>query len=698
MDILFEIGTEELPATALADIFESAAISPSGNKETVLETKFKKAFEDARVAFSACEVFATPRRLVFFLQGAAEFQTAQENLLKGPSKQDAYGPDGQPTEKLLGFLKARKALPQDVILSMNQGREYVYVKQKESVQKTQKVLPSILDLFVRSLSFPKMMHWDDSGIHFPRPIRSFLCLCEKKVPPFKIGSLWVSNKTTFFEKSGRKTVVVKSIPAYFQLFKKKGIPLDPAERKNRIREKLEVLARSLKAKLYNDPFLLNEVNFLVECPDLIQALFHEEFLKLPLEVLTVSMARKQRIFGLLDKESRVIPKFLGVLDGRATASEKKRISTNYEHILHAKLQDSLFFYNEDMKVGLEKRREELKDLIFLKGAGSMLEKSERLVSLAKAVGPEAGLSKEEQKTLERAARLCKADLLTQMVGEFPELQGIMGKYYALAAGEPCEVGLAIGEQYLPRTVQDTVPTTGPGSLLAILEKADLVTACFGLGLEPTSSTDPYGLRRSAMGILKIILERKINLSLDFLFGQCKSRKEVLPKLTTFFKDRLKALLVDRGFREDVVEAVLASGFDQPYASFMRVEALSRILKEDYFPKAWKVVERTVNILKGNREALPGRVDPALLAEDLEKEVFRRYEASSEGIRQAIQVQDFRRATSLYAEAFFDILGTFFEKVLVNVDNPLVRANRLVLMRIIKELYTQKIADLSKIRL
>lgn len=706
-DLLFEIGTEELPATNLADIFESL-------EENIFSVKFRKAFEEKRIGIRSCKVLATPRRLVFHAEGIETAQRPQDEKIKILAKQEAYTDNGQPTEKLLMILKHRNFPLKETVISDLNGREYVFIKKSEAVQKTASLLPEILTTLVKSLPFQKNMKWDDSGVYFPRPIRNYLCLYGDRVISFKIGHTRVKNETIIFSKSKRTAYSVKDIPAYFGLLKKNGVILDPAERKKAIQDVLFKLIGTLPGRLYDDPFLLNEVNFLVEDPQGVTAPFEEAFLKLPLEVLTVSMARKQRIFGLVDKNNKVLPRFLAILDGKTGEKEKKVISHNIENILHAKLQDSLFFYNEDIKISLEKKREELKNLIFLKDAGSMFEKSNRLINLAKQLAKEIQLSGGDQGFLERACFLSKSDLLTQMVGEFPELQGIMGKYYALENGEPHEVAFAIGEQYLPRTVQDRLPETIIGAYLSIFDKMDLIVTCFGLGLDPSSSLDPYGLRRSAAGIFKIILEHKLNVSFykffiqadrfahDAISNACPkknpSHDDREKKLEAFFKDRFKGVLTDKGFREDLVDASMASDFRIPYETFLRVEALSYLVDDPHFAEAWKVVERTSNILKGNKEALPDEPKDELLQEDLERQVFESYGKSHAAIRQAANSRDFKLATSLYAEAFFDILNKFFEKVFVNAEDLVIRKNRLALLRDVNRLYTANIADLSKIRL
>ena len=696
-DVLFEIGTEELPATNLADIFESP--------ENILEVRLKKVLEEKRIRFQGLQILATPRRIIYRITGVEESQEPKDLFIKILPKQEAFSADGLPTEKFLMILKHKNARVEETVVQEQGGREQMYLKKAEEVRKTEAVLPEIFETLIKSSAFPKNMKWDDSGVVFPRPIRSLLCFYGPKALRFKIGNLKAGNETLIFLRSKRTRRLVKDIPAYFKLLKKNGIFADPRERKKEIGSQLEKLAKAAGAKLYDDPFLLSEVNFLLERPSALGAPFGKEFLALPLEVLAVSMARKQRIFGVVGKDGGLLSKFFAVLDGTTGTRQKKIISSNMEGILHAKLKDSLFFYKEDTKLPLEKKRDELKNLVFLKDAGSMLQKSERLVKLAKALRASLGLSDEDANALERACFLSKCDLLSQMVGEFPELQGVMGKYYALESKESAKTAQAIGEQYLPRTVHDRLPESLAGSLLSIFDKTDLIVACFRLGLEPTSSLDPYGLRRSATAILKILLDKNLPLSLPDLLNSDLQElgltgakdKETLDKLKAFFKDRFKALLVDRGIREDLVEAVLASGFEFPCRVHDKIRLLDPVLKEPFFPQAWKVVERTVNILKGNKETLPERIEPSVFTEELERRVHEHYESYREGILKAVQNSDFRLATSLYAGAFFDILGEFFEKVFVNAEDLKVRKNRLALLKVVRDLYTENIADLSKLR-
>lgn len=699
-DVLLEIGSEELPATNLADIFQNNAVNP-------LEAAARKVFEAHRVQIASLRVYATPRRLVFHATGVAAQQASRDILTRLLTRQESLDTDGKPTEKLLTILKHRGGTIEQTVTQESNGKEYLFLKKAEPVRPTAAVLPDVLAEIVKGLAFPKNMYWNDSGFHFPRPIRWLVGLYGSKPVTFRVADLRSKPETVFFCKSRRARAAVKDTAAYFRLLSKRGVILDQFERKRRVQMLLEKLAKPLGGRIYDDPFLLNEVTYLVETPEGLAAPFSREFLDLPLEVLTVSMARKQRLFGLVDAAGRVQPSFLAILDGRATDKQKKRISRNMEGILRAKLQDSLFFYREDQKVTLEKKRPELAGLVFLKNAGSMLEKSERLVRLCAPFARHAGLDAQETRDLERAAYLCKSDLLTQMVGEFPELQGITGRYYALAHGESSGTATAIGEQYLPRTAADPLPSARVGCALSALDKIDLITACFGLGLEPTSSLDPYGLRRSAAGVMKIAVEKGIELSVPALVDASleelsryvaeDKRKAARPKLIAFFKDRFKAVLTDRGYREDLIEAAMASRFDSPAETARRIETLSELASGSDFLQASKVVERTSNILKGNKLQLPGELRADLLREDLEKRVYELFRDRADGIRRAADSGDLSQATSLYARAFFAILEQFFEQVFVNHDDLEVRTNRLALLKGIRDLYTEKIADLSKIK-
>ena len=710
-DLIFEIGTEELPATNLADLFEPAAGTPKA--DLALLAKWKKIFQDYRIPFESAEVWATPRRLVFYLKNVSAAQEPCDRLTKLMAHAEAYGPSGQPTEKLLTVLKHRNTPLEETLVSELNGKPHVFIKKAEPVRKTVAVLPELLEAFVPTLPFPKTMKWDDSGFYFPRPIRSTLCFYGTQCIRYLLADVRSGDKSFIFSKSKRTGYPVADGVSYFKLLNRHGVILDPVERKKSIQFILDKLARSFHGRLYEDPFLMNEVNFLVENPQGLSAGFDEQFLKLPVEVLAVSMARQQRLFGLTDPSGKLLPKFLAVVDRPMNEKERKLISRNCENILQAKLRDSLFFYREDSKVSLEKRRAELKNIIFLKGAGSIYEKTERLVNLSKQFSQELKLSKQDQDTLERACFLSKCDLLTQMVGEFPELQGVMGKYYALESGEPASVSSAIGEQYLPRTLGDRLPDTLPGCFLSIFDKCDLVCACFGLGLEPTSSMDPYALRRSATSVLRIILDKKLELSLSRLLVQSdRFTHDVIDnhhpkknlnhdqrekKLRLFFRDRLTALFIEKGFDTFLIEAVLDSGFDSPYEVLTRLESLSKISAQRYFMNACKVVERTHNILKGYKDALPDTPDSTLFVEPLEEQVLKQLESNKPGICDAKKERDFARATSLYAEAFFDILSEFFDKVFINAEDPKVRKNRLSLLKNVKELYTRDIADLSNIQ-
>ncbi|MEI8344947.1 MAG: glycine--tRNA ligase subunit beta, partial [Candidatus Omnitrophota bacterium] len=562
---------------------------------------------------------------------------------------------------------------------------------------------------------PKTMRWDlrwagGADFCFSRPVRSFLCFYgAQTLKNVKIAGIGVGTSTRLLIKARHEQVSVRTITAYFDLLKKKGLILDPVERKNRIRTALEAAAKAAGVRLVADPMLLSEITYLTEMPQVISAVFDNAFLDLPAEVLTVSMARKQRIFGSVDAKEKLANRFFGVLDRRVTAVEQKLICDNFGSILKAKLQDSLFFFREDSKMPLEQKARALDGLIFIKNAGSMFQKSCRLVELSGLLSKSLGMSEESSARLSEAARLCKADLLTQMVGEFPELQGVMGHYYAKAQGLPQEVAMAIGQQYLPRTADDRLPDTQIAAALSLIDKVDLITTCFCLGLEPSSSADPYALRRSASAIAKITFEHHLDYSLDALLERCRvlvvadlknPPKKADPKadVAAFIADRAKAVLAERGYAADLIEAVFAGGFDRLDLCASKLASLQPLTKAESFVKTCKVIERITNILKATREILPEEPDVALFQEQLERDLFQKFNESNEAIIKSKEANDVKTATDLYAAAFFDILGEFFTKVFINAEDSGIRRNRLALLKRIRGLYVDGMADLSFIKI
>ena len=453
-----------------------------------------------------------------------------------------------------------------------------------------------------------------------------------------------------------------------------------------------------------DKNLLEEVNFLVKSPVLMIGDFDKKFLALPRDVLAASMSKHQRIFTL-SKDGKLVNKFTAILDakGRNIANMKKV----YGNILEARLKDSLFFYNEDIKKPLLDQTDKLKDLIFQKDLGNMFEKIQRLEALSLFISEKLNIEALKKEDIQKAAHLSKSDLLTQMVGEFPSLQGIMGMEYALKSGEKESVAIAIKEHYLPKGMDGDLPETIEGAVLAISDRIDNITGLLGSGIEPKGSFDPFGIRRNSQGLIQIIKHKGFRIDLTSLIDKaielynCRGGFKTLPckpeelrgRVINYIKERLEFLAPDTKPME-LKRSVLKSGCNDIAGVFKRVEALSEISAEAYFLKAAKVCERTSNILKGAKGEKIGQVNESLLKEDLEKEVWKAYSANSLAIKNLIKEEKYKEATRLYGEAFFEALHKFFDNVLVNAEDASLRQNRLAMMLAINKLYTNDVADLA----
>ncbi len=707
-DLLIEIGTEEMPANYLA-----YADDPENDL-------FRKKFEEVFARFNASgayapgriDVFLTPRRIILRLAALAFDPAPRKEAVYGPSVAQAYDAAGRPTPALLGFIKSKGISDKALERFENKGKLCVGYWKEEKPRALASILPEFLPQVLKGLSFPKLMKWDDSDLRFPRPIRNILVLADGKPLKLKVGNLTAGNSTLLFIAGARTSAAVKSAAAYFALLKKNGILAAASERKALIEAEVKKITRRCGGVYEKDEALLAEVAYLSERPVVIAGRFDGAFQDLPREVLIASLAKKQRLFSILDAKGRHLPHFAAVLDG--AVAKPAAVASTIGAILRAKLQDSRFFYDEDLKVyrrpeGPVKLQNELKNLVYLKDMGTMADKTSRLGKAAEAVASAWGLDREEVKFLERAGRLSKTDLLTQMVGEFPELQGTMGGYYLAAAGEPETVTRAVAEQYLPASAEGRVPATRLGAALSILDKADLVTACFIIGKVPTSSQDPYALKRGVGGIIRMAVEHRLPVSWKAVAewflkefqaaGRLAADKSgaLRSQLEAFHRERLAYFFQQKGFQPDLIAAVLETSSDSALGAFERLRALSKLRPQPVFEKSFKVVERTSNILKSADGAAQGPVREDRFEEDLERELFRHYRERQGAILEAVGRKDYEGATNLYAEAFFDILHQFFDKVLVNAPDLEVRKNRFCLLNEIRSLYTSHIADLSKVK-
>lgn len=696
-NLLLEVGTEELPLASLDVIYEH------------LRPLAEHALKENRFEFKEISMEATPRRTALFIGKLPAKQEDQDLEFRGPAVEKAYAPDGKPTPALEGFLRSKGANLESVKIVDTPKGKFVSVRQSEKGKTLESALPGILSTIFSSLPFPKMMRWESSGFRFPRPVRWIAALLDGKVLGFELCGI-KAGKITYghrFLAPDAVTIPEADWKSYKALLKKSHVILGLEERQARIREGL----RDQFGQTRIDEELVHITAQLVEEPFLLEGGFQKHYLDLPADVLSTCMKKNQKIFACYTKAGKVENRFAAVLNGKRNGLDRVRF--DYENVLESRLKDARYFYDSDIKKPLDDRLSALEQLAYLGKLGTMKDKVSRLEELAGFYAGSAGYAGDEGK-LRRAAHLSKSDLLTHLVFEFTNLQGIVGGEYAAKQGEDQEVARAVGAQYLPRNLQEPYETykketTLLGGLLGIMDRMDLLTGAFATGLEPTGSQDPYALRRAGGSIVKIVrawgivfslkeaidinikLYRRSGLELD-----AGALNALTAKLKSFFKDRMifELGLKPGSRQQEIFEAVWQSNSDHLAGAFERFGALAAFFEKDpeAFLKAGKVCERTSNITKG----FTGEpaVDPALLSEPLEKELFSLLEAKSEAVTRELDGRRYAEATRTFGNLFYRPVHDFFEKVMVNVPDEKIRRNRQALMTRINRLYTERLADLS----
>jgi len=681
-DLLLEIGTEEIPSGYFNHVMALLSCREEGG--------IRRLFAAQNINLHKVFSYSTPRRLILHVK---DIPAAQDISILGPPLRIAYDQEKKPTKALLAFAKKNNAPIEDVVTDES-GEEPRVMLKKKDVSNAQ-ILADILPNLIRLLDFPKTMRWDSCGFMFARPIRWLLAIFGEKVISFEFAGLRSSSITSGHRFLGHKKIKVKNAEAYFKLLNKNYVIWDNEARKSKILSYLE------KKRWHENKQLLNEVNNLVEFPVFIEGEFREEYLKIPSEVLLASMSKHQRVFCLQNKKGELVNRFVGVINGNY--GNRKQIIKNFENVLDARLKDALFFYEADTKKPMQFWSEGLKGVVFHKKLGTVAEKVERLKKTGQFLLKATGINDCDKNYLLRAISLCKADLLTQMVGEFPSLQGVIGRYYALYSNEPKPVANAIGEHYLPRFADDDVPATNIGVLCSLTDKIDNIVCYFKIGKFPKGGWDLYALRRQAIAIISILQKKKLTFSLsdtfDFVYPICPGdfNEEKLKNIfLDFFKDRFIYFSKMRfGYRHDIIEAVTACGIDDLYNSFLKLESLNSIIDEHYFEKSRSIVERTYNIIKTSKDRIEN-VLPALLQEPEEQALYKEFKQLKPVFKQYCVDKEYIKATQLFGESLSRIVHDFFDKVMVNVDKKSLRVNRLGLLTCINKLYIDNIADLSKI--
>ncbi len=684
MEILFEIGTEEIPALfvkrALTDIKEIA--------RDMLTTN--------RVGFEAIETYGTPRRLVLHVTGVEERQKDEVRRIMGPPRAVAFDEGGRPTPAASGFARKQGVSVDALKVVATERGEYVCVEKEIKGRDVRKLLPEVLPEVIKRLSFPKTMRWGNSDITFARPIHWILAIADGEILPFEYGGIRSGDLTRGHPFLAPGPFPVHSFEEYREVLRKASVVFDQRERERIIREGIERAASEVGGKVYRDEDLVEEVTYLVENPVVLRGSFPEEFLDLPKEVLIHAMRSHQRYFSIIDERGELLPFFITVAN--TEGRDRRIIIKGNERVLKARLEDARFYFEEDRKVPLEKRVEELKGVVFHSRLGTSYEKMLRFRELARMMAK--ALCPEKEAIVDRVAYLCKADLVTEMVGEFPELQGVMGREYALLNGEDREVAQAIYEHYLPTTSGDRVPETEAGAIVSIADKLDTILGCFSVGIQPTGAADPYGLRRQAIGVINIIVEKGWRLPLKELIEEglrllkekrTRDEEEVKREVEEFFKARLYNQLISSGYPHDVIDAVLSSGWDDIVDAVNRVKALSSFKGTPDYKPLGLTIKRILNITRG---FTPGKVDPSLFEEEMERELYQAYLDIKERVTPLLEDGRYREVLEELLH-FKGPVDRFFDHVMVMVEDEAVRSNRLTLLSMVGGLFN-RIGDFSKL--
>ena len=674
-DLLFEIGAEEIPAGFLPNI-----IKQLGELATA-------ALAERHIPYGAVKVYATPRRVALLINDVAERGEDVHETHKGPSVSIAYDADGNATKAAIGFARGKGLDVSE--LKVVDG--YIFADTTTAGLDTKEVLSDVLPSLITGLSFPKSMHWGDLEERFVRPVRWLVALFGQDVVPVTFANVTSTNVSRGHRFLGESELTITEPKDYVDTLTKNFIMIDQDVRRETIRKQLTELAATKGATVVWDEDLLDEVAFLVEYPTALCGTFDESYLTLPSDCIITPMKDHQRYFPMVDSKGKLLSMFLTVRNGDSKSLDV--VAAGNERVLRARLDDAKFFFNEDRKTPLADRYEALTKIVFQEGLGNLKDKTERLLTLGAALAKEVGFA--DIATLERATHLAKTDLTTGMVSEFTELQGIMGKEYALLDGETPAVGEAIFEQYLPRFAGDILPTTDAGRILSIVDKVDTIVATFSRGLIPTGSQDPYALRRQTIGIINILMDSKWSLSMrpiwvkamELLGVTSEKQEELLGQLENFFILRLKNILLEQGMPYQVVDIVLS----QDTVTVALAEGLGQALTANRLDENEPLMQAYTRIFNMVKDVTFTDVEESLLKEDSEQALYKAALPVYTTNRKALEAGDYVKAVSL-AESLVPYIETFFEHVMVMDKDEAVKQNRLQLLRM-----TYEVSNLGKLK-
>lgn len=685
-DLLVELGVEELPAGSVLPMAENLG-------EQLVKSLKDQAFDPGDV-----EVFATPRRIAAVVRNVKKQQDDREIERRGPAVQAAFDDDGNPKPAAVGFAKSVGVEVADLDRLKTDKGEWLYYKLMQPGESLSAKLPALLDKIFSSMPMPKRMRWSDLDIDFLRPVHWMLVMQGTESIPGEVMGLAFSDETRGHRFHAPQAIKIKSPGDYAEQLATEGrVIASFAKRRDVVIAEVSKQAVAFGADAVMDEGLIDEVTALVELPVAVTGQFEEEYLAVPKEALIQTMQENQRYFPLLAKDGSLMAAFITVSNIESFNPDMVRLGN--ERVVRPRLADAMFFWEQDQKKPLESHLETLKKVVFQKQLGTLYDKTERLVELSRKISDELGFN---TSYCERAATLAKCDLMTEMVYEFAKMQGIAGRYYSTIEGEPIDVSIALEEQYLPKQAGDKTPSSSVGQVLAIADKLDTLSGIIGLGQIPSGTKDPFALRRTSLGLLRIIIENKLDLDLATLLSYSKQalgdkldKPENVDDALTYIMERLRAYYQDQGLSGDVVDAVLAKKPTRPLDFDKRIKAVSefRVLPESV--SLASANKRIRNILKKAKTDVADSVEEALLQEDAELALYKTLGSLSANVEPLFESGDYEPALKALA-ALREPVDTFFDKVMVMAEDVAVKNNRLALLKQVSVLCS-RVADISRLQ-
>ncbi|MBQ1622662.1 MAG: glycine--tRNA ligase subunit beta [Selenomonas sp.] len=680
-DLLLEIGTEEVPAHVMPGVLAQ------------LKERAEKAFQENRIAFASVRTLGTPRRMALLVKDLAEKQADVTSENRGPSVKIAFDADGKPTKAAQGFARGQHVAPEDLV----EKDGYVYAVVHETGKETAELLKTLLPELICALSFPNNMRWGSLEFKFIRPIRWLVALFDSEVIPFEVANVTSGRVSRGHRFLSQGDFSIAKADDYEKDCEAQYIIVDPEKRKAMIRAQIEAVAKENGGRAEITDDLLEEVLYLVEYPTALCGRFEEKYLQLPPEAVITPMRDHQRYFPVKDDAGKLLPLFITVRNGGKEYLET--VQHGNERVLRARLADAQFFFDEDRKKSLEEHRDKLKTVVFQQGLGTMYEKTERLAQLADFIADEIGADEKAHKHARRAALLSKADLVTGMVTEFTELQGIMGREYAKLDGECEKVAIAIDEHYMPRFAGDAQPQTTAGRIVSTADKIDTIVGTFHLGKIPTGSQDPFALRRQALGLVHMVIEAKYHLSISRLVAkamdlygitEAEERAKMQADVAEFLRLRLRNVLEAEQIRYDAADAVLGD-VDDIYNVLLRARAMTAFTGQKDAAQSMQAFVRVANIA---RKSAAETIYPERFHIAEEMALYQAYTSTKSAVESLVSGEDFEGAIDALTELAAPI-DAFFDNVMVMDKDEAIKDNRLALLRGVDGII-REVADFTKL--